>query len=104
MLEWHSKHQEVDQPMLDNDAFRELSQRLSALVPAASGIRDDVRTKIEQTLRQAFKELNLLTQDDFQSQVDALQRAQQRISELELEIRELESRLDTIQSGNKSGS
>ncbi len=46
----------------------------------------------------------MLTQDDFQSQVDALQRAQQRISELELEIRELESRLDTIQSGNKSGS
>jgi len=86
--------------MLDNDAFRELSQRLSALLPAAGGMRDEVRTKIEQTLKQAFKELNLLTQDDFQAQADALQRAQQRIGDLELEIRELESRLEAMESGN----
>jgi BMFP domain-containing protein YqiC len=85
--------------MLDNDAFRELSQRLSALLPAASGMRDEVRTKIEQTLKQGFKELNLLTQDDFQVQADSLQRAQQRINDLELEIRELESRLETLESG-----
>ncbi|MFN3166036.1 MAG: accessory factor UbiK family protein [Phycisphaeraceae bacterium] len=85
--------------MLDNDAFRELSQRLSALLPAASGMRDEVRTKIEQTLKQGFKELNLLTQDEFQVQADSLQRAQQRINDLELEIRELESRLETLESG-----
>lgn len=85
--------------MLDNDAFRELSQRLSALLPAASGMRDEVRTKIEQTLKQGFKELNLLTQDEFQVQADSLQRAQQRINDLELEIRELESRLEALESG-----
>lgn len=89
--------------MLDNDAFRELSQRLSALLPAASGMREEARTKIEQTLKQGFKELNLLTQDDFQAQADSLQRAQQRISDLELEIRELESRLDSLESsGSKT--
>lgn len=87
--------------MLDNDAFRELSQRLSALLPAAEGLRDEVRTKMEQTLKQGFKELNLLTQEDFQVQADALQRAQQRINDLELEIRELESRLDAMESGSQ---
>ena len=87
--------------MLDNDAFRELSQRLSALLPAAGGLRDEVRTKMEQTLKQGFKELKLLTQEDFQVQADALQRAQQRINDLELEIRELESRLDAMESGSQ---
>jgi len=79
--------------MIDKETFQELSRRLAALLPAADGVREDLRTKIEQTLNKAFAELNLMTQDDFQAQAKALQRAQQRIDQLEAEIRELEERV-----------
>jgi len=86
--------------MLDNNAFQELSRRLSALLPAAEGVREELRTKIEQTLKKGFAEMNLMTQEDFQAQAVSLQRAQQRIDELEGEIRKLEERLDSIDSGS----
>ena len=86
--------------MLDNNAFQELSRRLSGLLPAAEGMRDELRTKIEQTLKKGFAEMNLMTQEDFQAQAVSLQRAQQRIDELEGEIRKLEERLDSIDSGS----
>ena len=86
--------------MLDNNAFEELSRRLSALLPAANGVRDELRTKIEQTLKKGFAEMNLMTQDDFEAQRIALQRAQQRIGELEADIKALEARLDKLDSGS----
>lgn len=86
--------------MLDNNAFQELSRRLSALLPAAEGMREELRTKIEQTLKKGFAELNLMTQEDFQAQAVSLQRAQQRIDELEDDIRKLEERLDSMHSGS----
>lgn len=86
--------------MLDNNAFEELSRRLSALLPAANGVREEIRTKMEQTLKKGFAELNLMTQDDFQAQAIALQRAQQRIADLEAEIGKLESRLDDLDSAS----
>ena len=89
--------------MLDNNAFEELSRRLSALLPAADGVRDEVRTKMEQTLKKGFTELNLMTQDDFEAQAIALQRAQQRITDLEADIQVLEARLDKLDSGGKAG-
>ena len=84
--------------MLDNNAFEELSRRLSALLPAANGVREEIRTKMEQTLKKGFAELNLMTQDDFEAQAAALQRALQRIEELENQIKALETRLDQIES------
>ena len=84
--------------MLDNNAFEELSRRLSALLPAANGVREEIRTKMEQTLKKGFAELNLMTQEDFEAQAAALQRALQRIEELENQIKALETRLDQIES------
>lgn len=86
--------------MLDNNAFQELSRRLSALLPAAEGMREELRTKIEQTLKKGFAELNVMTQEDFLAQAVSLQRAQQRIDELEEQIRQLEARMDSLDSGS----
>ena len=47
--------------MMDKSLLQELSQRLSVLIPAANGIKDELRSKIEQTVKTAFQEFDLLT-------------------------------------------
>ena len=80
--------------MMDKSLLQELSQRLSALIPAASGLKDELRSKIEQTMKNAFQEFDLLTREEFDSQTQALQRAEARISELEELINKLEKRFE----------
>lgn len=76
--------------MLENEFFKELSDRLSRLVPAAEEIRIEARTKIEQALKKALSDLNVLTQEEFDVQSRALLKAEQRIAELEKALSELE--------------
>ncbi len=80
--------------MVDNSLLNELNRRLSALIPAANGLRDDLRTKIEQTVKAAFQEFDLLSREEFDSQTQALRRAEARITELETVIDELEKRIE----------
>jgi len=80
--------------MIDKNLLNELSQRLAALVPAANEVRDELRTKMEQTLKTVFQEFDLLTREEFESQSQALQRAEARIQELEKLLGELESRIE----------
>ena len=87
--------------MLYNSFLKELSDRLVALLPAAESLRDDVRNQIEQTLKKAFASLDLLTREEFDAQVQSLERSKQRIEELENLVTELEKHLDTMNSASK---
>ena len=85
--------------MLNNDYLRELSDRLSRLVPAADELRIEARTKIERTLKQSLADMGVLTKEEFDAQSRVLQRAEQRIVELERVISELE---ETISQKNSA--
>jgi hypothetical protein len=87
--------------MLDNSFLKDLSDRLVTLLPAAESLRDDVRNKIEQTLKKAFASLDLLTREEFDAQVQSLERSKQRIEELENLVTELEKQLDALNSASK---
>lgn len=87
--------------MLYNSFLKELSDRLVALLPAAESLRDDVRNQIEQTLKKAFASLDLLTREEFDAQVQSLERSKQRIEELENLVTELEEKLDALNSPSK---
>ena len=87
--------------MLDNSFLKDLSDRLVTLLPAAESLRDDVRNKIEQTLKKAFASLDLLTREEFDAQVQSLERSKQRIEELENLVAELENHLDALNSASK---
>ena len=87
--------------MLDNSFLKDLSDRLVTLLPAAENLRDDVRNKIEQTLKKAFASLDLLTREEFDAQVQSLERSKQRIEELENLVTELEKQLDALNSASK---
>ena len=82
----------MEKRMLD-----ELSARLASLMPAANDLRRETRLKVEQTLKHGLKELDMLTRDEFDTQARALDRAQQRVTELEKLIADLESRLATLE-------
>lgn len=83
--------------MLDNNFLRELSRRLSAILPKAGKLGGELRTKIEQQLKQSFAELDILSREEFDAQAKALKRAEQRIQELESLVLELDSKLTEIE-------
>ena len=87
--------------MLDNSFLKDLSDRLVTLLPAAESLRDDVRNKIEQTLKKAFASLDLLNREEFAAQVQSLERSKQRIETLENLVTELEKQLDALNSASK---
>ena len=87
--------------MLDNSFLKDLSDRLVMLLPAAESLRDDVRNQIEQTLKKTFASLELLTREEFDAQVQSLERSKQRIEELENLVTELEEKLDALNSPSK---
>ena len=83
--------------MLDNNFLRELSQRLSAIIPKAEELGGELRTKIEQQLKRSFSELDILSREEFDSQTRALKRAEQKIQELESLVLQLDSKLSEIE-------
>ena len=87
--------------MLDNSYLKDLSDRLVTLLPAVESLRDDVRNQIEQTLKKTFASLDLLTREEFDAQVQSLERSKQRIEELENLVTELEEKLDALNSPSK---
>lgn len=82
---------------MDKRLLDELSARLAGLMPAANELRHETQLKVEQALKNGLKELNMLTRDEFDTQARALDRAQQRVTELEKLIANLESRLATLE-------
>ena len=82
---------------MDKRLLDELSARLAGLLPAANELRHETRSKVEQTLKHGLKELEMLTRDEFDTQVRALDRANQRVTELEQLITDLELRLATLE-------
>ena len=76
-----------------NSIINEIAQRVSSLIPATNGIREELLTKIEQTVKSVFHKLEVLSSEEFESQAQTLKRAENRIAELELLINELEKQI-----------
>lgn len=75
----------------------ELSARLAGLMPAANELRQETRAKVEQALKHGLKEIDVLTREEFDTQARALDKAKERVTELEILIKDLESRLAKLE-------
>lgn len=84
---------EILEPMINPKLFSELSAKLSGLVPIAEELRSELRAKIEQQLKNSFKDLGLLSREEFEVKSKSLERAEARIIELEKVIGDLETRV-----------
>jgi BMFP domain-containing protein YqiC len=88
--------------MFNNSFFEDLSSRLSAIIPLGEEVRDDLRTKIEQLLKSSFANLDLLSREEFDTQRQALGRAEKRIEELEQTLAELGKKFEQLEGQSPS--
>lgn len=101
VVEFHIPLSITDTAMLDNEILNRLSRQLSALMPMAEELRDDLRTRIEQQLRASLASFDLLSRTEFDAQAQSLRRAQERVQELEQLLATLDARLTELEA--KSG-
>ena len=79
--------------MKTNSIIRKIGDRLLNLIPLSKELRNQLKSKIDTTLKSAFDEFGLLTQADLEQQIRALNKAQERIAELEQDLERLESKI-----------
>ena len=77
--------------MINNEFLKALSEKISGVMPVAGNVKSDVQETVYKTMQQAFAQLNIVTREEFDTQLKVLQRAQQTISELEAKIEVLEN-------------
>ena len=88
--------------MFNNKFVEDLSARLSAMIPLAGEVREDLRTKIEQLLKSSFAGLDLLSREEFDAQRTALERAEKLIRELEVSLSELSEKMEQFERQSAS--
>ena len=91
---------EYNGTMIDSKSIQDLVDRLTAALsdalpdelPGIGAVKDEVRGKMEQVLRKGIDELDLLSRDEFEATTERLERAEQRIAELERALANLEEK------------
>ena len=84
----------MEKPHIDD-----LARRLSEGLPAALGaVREDMERNFKAVLQSALGRLDLATRADFDVQARLLERAQQRVAQLEARIAALESQVRELEA------
>ena len=86
--------------MKKNDLLDEIGQRMASLLPMAEELSSDAKAKLNQTLKKALADMDILSREEFDAQADALRRAEQRIDELETSLARLEKSLAQESAGS----
>jgi BMFP domain-containing protein YqiC len=76
--------------MIDKEFLEKLSARLSESLPNPGLVKDDIEKQFFLLLQTSLSKLNLVTREEFDSQLKVLKRAEQTITELETKLTELE--------------
>ncbi len=76
--------------MIDKEFLEKLSARLSESLPNPGLVKDDIEKQFFLLLQNSLSKLNLVTREEFDSQLKVLKRAEQTITELETKLTELE--------------
>ena len=79
---------------MDKKFFDQVTERVAAILPQAEAlgqnVRNDMKDKIEEQLKNSLGSFNIISKDEFDAQSAALQRAQVRIKALEEKVSRLE--------------
>ena len=70
------------------DKFREAIQ---SILPPELG--EDIRNNIDAVIKSNFGKMNLVTREQFEIQEKILKRTRERLSELEIRVKELEEKM-----------
>ena len=84
--------------MIDKRFFEEISQQISKLLPQAEAAGDDMKRSVSSALQKGFARMDLLTREEFDAQLAALARAEETITALEVQIAQLENRVQELEA------
>ena len=83
---------------MDKKFFDQVTERVAAILPQAEAlgqnVRNDMKDKIEEQLKNSLGSLNVISKDEFDAQSAALKRAEVRIEDLEKKINQLEVEIE----------
>jgi BMFP domain-containing protein YqiC len=91
-------HQQQDDspkegPMINKQILDDIAEQVSRRLPQLNALGQDVSDSVKGLVQQSLGKLDLVTRDEFEAQLRALQRAEAKILELEAAVAELESRI-----------
>lgn len=78
--------------MMNHNLLDELTEKIARLMPQAQALGKEAKDSLRGALQQTFAKMDLVTREEFDAQTRALQRAEQKLAELEALITALESR------------
>lgn len=79
--------------MINQDFIQNLSRKAADLFPAAGKARSKVEAELQALLQQSLSRLPVVSREELAAQQAVLERANQKIAELEQQLAELEKRL-----------
>lgn len=86
--------------MPSHEFLRNLSQKAAHLFEEAGTAHKDMEQKLYELMKTQFDRLNLVTREEFDAQVEVLERANRTIARLEQKIAELEAEVNA-REGNE---
>lgn len=84
--------------MIDKRFFEDISQQISKLLPQAEAAGDDMKRSVSSALQKGFARMDLLTREEFEAQLAALARAEEKIEALETQLGQLEVRIQELEA------
>lgn len=80
--------------MESKDPISELLDSLRRVAPDFEQLRGDAESRLRAAIEKVLKDMGVLTKAEFDTQQQALARAEQRIAELEAALQELQAERD----------
>lgn len=88
--------------MIDKRFFEEISQQISKLMPQAEAAGDDMKRSVSSALQKGFARMDLLTREEFEPQLAALARAEQKLEALETQLVQLDGRVQELEASKNA--
>ena len=88
--------------MLNKQILDDIAEQIGRRLPQLNALGQDVSDNVKGLVQQSLGKLDLVTREEFDVHLRALQRAEDRIAELEATVSELESRLSPAESATQN--
>ena len=88
--------------MLNKQILDDIAEQIGRRLPQLNAMGQDVAENVKGLVQQSLGKLDLVTREEFDIHLRALQRAEDRIAELEATVSELESRLSPAATATQS--
>jgi ubiquinone biosynthesis accessory factor UbiK len=88
--------------MLNKQILDDIAEQIGRRLPQLNALGQDVSDNVKGLVQQSLGKLDLVTREEFDVHLRALQRAEDRIADLEATVSELEARLSPAENATQS--